>query len=132
METAVFNFKGYSFPQAELDFSALDASPLKLDIRPSGVFHRSERRYTLTFDFSAKTESEGRTVVHVACVAEFVLSEEAIPYYFYANSIAIVFPYVRAFVSTLSLQANIGAPIVIPTLNLVGLRDRLEKDTRID
>ena len=71
-------------------------------------------------------------MVHVACVAEFVLSEEAITNYFYANSIAIVFAYVRAFVSTLSLQANIGAPIVIPTLNLVALRDRLEKDTRID
>lgn len=32
---------------------------------------------------------------------------EDIPDYFYANSIAILFPYVRAFVSTVSLQANI-------------------------
>jgi preprotein translocase subunit secB len=132
MEQAIFNFEGYSFTQATLDFTGADASPLKLEINPSGVFHRTDKRYTLTFDFSAKEEASGRLVVHVACVAQFRLSSEELPDYFYANSIAIVFPYVRAFVSTLSLQANIGTPIVIPTLNLSSLRDRLIADTQID
>ena len=132
MEQATFNFEGYSFTQAPLDFRGADASPLKLEINPSGVFHRTDKRYTLTFDFSAKEEASGRLVVHVACVAQFRLSGEDLPGYFYANSIAIVFPYVRAFVSTLSLQANIGTPIVIPTLNLSSLRDRLMADTQID
>ena len=132
MEQAIFNFEGYSFTQATLDFTGADASPLKLEINPSGVFHRTDKRYTLTFDFSAKEEASGRLVVHVACVAQFRLSSEELPDYFYANSIAIVFPYVRAFVSTLSLQANIGTPIVIPTLNISSLRDRLIADTQID
>ena len=35
-----------------------------------------------------------------------------IPDYFYPNSLAIVFPYVRSFVSSVTLQANIESPIL--------------------
>ena len=132
MEQAVFNFEGYSFTQIELDFRSADSGSLKLEIDPSGVFHKADKLYTLTFDFRAKEEVSGRTVVHVSCVARFRLSCELLPDYFYANSIAIVFPYVRALVSTLSLQANVGSPIVIPTLNLSSLRDRLIAETQVD
>lgn len=52
-----------------------------------------------------------------------------IPDFFYANSIAIIFPYIRAFVSTLTLQANIP-PIVLPTLNLSQLRTILRDNTQ--
>ncbi|EXZ22215.1 pretranslocase subunit SecB family protein, partial [Bacteroides fragilis str. S13 L11] len=51
-----------------------------------------------------------------------------IPNFFYPNSIAILFPYVRAFVSTLTLQANIK-PILLPTLNLSSLQDTLRENT---
>ena len=47
---------------------------------------------------------------------------------FISNSIAILFPYVRAFVSTLTLQANIK-PILLPTLNLSSLQDILRENT---
>ena len=51
-----------------------------------------------------------------------------IPGFFYPNSIAILFPYIRAFVSTLTLQANV-TPIVLPTLNLTNLQEKLKKNT---
>ena len=57
-------------------------------------------------------------------------SIEDIPEYFYPNSIAIIFPYIRAFVSTLSLQANVK-PIVLPTINLIGLTNELKENTSI-
>lgn len=56
------------------------------------------------------------------------LKLEEIPTFFYPNSLAILFPYVRAFVSTLSLQANVR-PVMLPTINLMGLTDRLRAQT---
>ena len=68
----------------------------------------------------------------VNCVAWFEFQDveriEDIPDYFYANSIAILFPYVRAFVSTLTLQANVP-PMVLPTLNLFPLQKILQENT---
>lgn len=50
------------------------------------------------------------------------------PSYFYRNSIAIVFPYIRAFISTVTLQANIP-PIILPTMNLTSLEIPLKQNT---
>ena len=54
---------------------------------------------------------------------------EEIPGFFYPNSLAIIFPYVRAFVSTITLQANVH-PVMLPTLNLIGLTEELRSNTR--
>ena len=71
-------------------------------------------------------------VVNISLEADFEfngISElEDVPDYFYPNSLAIVYPYVRAFVSTLSLQANIH-PLLLPTINLSSLKEEFKKHT---
>lgn len=118
----------YKFTKVNIDFSE-PFDEFSLSLIPRGEFYRSEHLYYLSFDFSAN--SNEKTVVRVICEACFVLSSDEIPEFFYANSIAIVFPYVRAFISTISLQANIVPPIVLPTLNLSSLRDDLRESTTI-
>ena len=77
-------------------------------------------------------EEQSNPKILVNCVASFKFKENIslaeIPNFFYPNSIAILFPYVRAFVSTLTLQANIK-PILLPTLNLSSLQDILRENT---
>lgn len=82
----------------------------------------------LYFDFLAK--SEAKAVFRVTCRAVFELTSDELPEFFYANSIAIIFPYVRAFISTVSLQANVPS-IVLPTMNLSSLRETLAQSTAI-
>ena len=53
---------------------------------------------------------------------------EDIPSFFYRNSIAILFPYVRAYISLVTNQANIPA-LVLPTMNLVSLEKPLKENT---
>lgn len=104
---------------------------------PKGCLCISERTYKLEFQFSAGIESEEglMSIVEVTCVAEFLFNNEVtletIPVFFYPNSIAIMFPYIRAFVSTLTLQANIP-PMVLPTLNLTSLQDTLKEHTSVE
>ena len=52
-----------------------------------------------------------------------------IPDFFYPNCMAIVFPYVRSFLSTLSLQANVP-PIILPIINFSDLQGVLKRNTK--
>lgn len=128
MERAAFRFDGYKFTQIRLDLDKLGGDR-HLDIRPSGVFDRDQREYRLAFDLYIRVR--GEEAVYIKCLSLFKMGGEDIPDYFYANSIAIVFPYVRAFISTVSLQAGVTPAIILPTLNLSSLRDRLRDNTEI-
>jgi len=53
---------------------------------------------------------------------------EDIPDFFYKNSIAILFPYLRAYLSLVTTQANVPG-IILPTYNLSGLEEELRSNT---
>lgn len=53
---------------------------------------------------------------------------EDIPDFFYKNSIAILFPYVRAYISLVTTQANVPG-IILPTYNLSNLEEKLRNNT---
>lgn len=133
MENAAFKIDSYHFIKASLNFDIPDNATLNIEIFPSGVYHQSEGRFVLDFVVKIVCEENQTEVVNVNCRAVFLFSEqmqlEEIPGFFYPNSLAIVFPYVRAFVSTITLQANVH-PVILPTLNLMGLTEELRSNTR--
>lgn len=133
MENAAFRINSYHFVKASLDFNVPDDATLGIEIYPSGVYHQQDGRYELDFLVKVECEESQTVVVDVNCRAEFIFSEpiklEEIPSFFYPNCLAIVFPYVRAFVSTITLQANVH-PVMLPTLNLMGLTKELRSNTK--
>ncbi len=137
MEKASFSLKDYRFIKVELDFCDFKSSSLKLKIEPEGVFNPATKQYELSFIFKAFSDNGDikvkKQLILVKCLAFFEFKEllklEDIPDYFYPNSIAILFPYIRAFISTLTLQANIP-PIVLPTMNLMSLQEELKANTK--
>lgn len=131
---AAFAFKAYSFTDVEIHMDLFnDDRTLDLTFTPSGEYHRQEGVYILHFIFSATQNGEEKALIKIGCNAVFEFKEPIeiteIPDYFFPNSLAIVFPYVRAFVSTVTLQANIATPILIPTLNLTSLQSVLKTNT---
>lgn len=135
MEKAAFKLENFRFPKSILCFDIPENSTLEVSFDPSGVYHKEKGVYDLTFVTSVMCEETGTEVVNVLCVAQFkfkeVISLDEIPDFFYPNSLAILFPYVRAFVSTVSLQANVK-PVVLPTLNLRGLEKELRSKTIVE
>lgn len=131
MEKAAFALVNYSFDKVIIDYSLKSGKEIKIQFKPKGVFEKNEEKafYNLTFNFTAKSSNKENSFVDIQCNAIFKFAHpitfEEIPSFFYANSIAIIFPYLRAFVSTVTLQAN-KEPIVLPTMNL----SSLEKDLR--
>lgn len=134
MEKAAFKFESYQFVKASLNFEIPDDATLEIDINPKGTLFLTRSLYKLEFNVTVICSETNKEVVNVSCVSEFLfdspISKDDIPDFFYPNSLAIVFPYVRAFVSTISLQANVR-PVILPTVNLMGLTDLLRKNTEV-
>lgn len=134
MEKAAFKLDSYHFTRASLDFNIPSNAELKISFNPSGKFFEKEACYVLDFDVVVECKQTATEVVKVSCNARFtfgdIISFNDIPDYFYPNSLAIMFPYIRAFVSTISLQANV-TPVVLPTINLMGLTDILKIQTEV-
>lgn len=134
MEKAAFKLDEYHFTKASLDFNIPNDAELSISFNPSGVFHSKEARYDLMFDVTVGCNETNTEVIKISCEASFSfdnkISIAEIPEFFYPNCLAIVFPYVRAFISTVSLQANVQ-PVVLPTINLMGLTEELKEQTKV-
>lgn len=135
MEKALFYLKEYSFDKLILDLEGLNGEEaIALSFDPRGTYSRQDGSFALQFVFTATVDNKPNPIVLVLCNAVFQFKEvipfDDIPDYFFSNSIAILFPYIRAMVSTLTLQANVK-PIVLPTMNLSALKEQLRKQTTI-
>jgi len=133
----VFSLVNYKIPKFEFNEPEQPQGELELAFHPSGQYNSEKSEFLLKMEFKAfENDSKIKDdVVRVHIIMESVFkfaSEtpfEKIPDYFYPNGIAITFPYIRAAVSNLTLQSNIGAPIILPTYNLSVLGDVLKRDT---
>lgn len=130
---AAFKLDNYLFPKIEMNLEKHLSGNIDIDFVPSGVFIKDKSIFELEFDFKAKFEDVNDFFITIKCIASFsfvnVNSLKEIPSFFYANSIAIIFPYIRAFVSTLTLQANVN-PLVLPTYNLTSLESKFRDNVR--
>lgn len=133
---AVFNLNKFTIPQ--LSFKEADArfSQLSVTFNPSGIYNPDTGIFKLTFLFKIiavdAATNDTEEIINGKSEADFLfepkISFEDIPSFFYTNCIAIVFPYIRAFISTISLQSGLRL-IYLPILNLVSLREVLIKNT---
>lgn len=132
-DKAVFSLNSYHFNRVALNIDNLTPdTALDMNFAPSGLFDQAKKTFILSFAFKATCNDND--IVFVNCIAEFEfkneLTFEEIPEFFYANSIAILFPYIRSMVSTVTLQANVQ-PLILPTLNLVSLKDHLKANSKV-
>ena len=99
-----------------------------------GVYSEDTGRFILSLDFEAVGDNDEKTkVTEVSMDATFSFPDkpklEELPTYFYRNSIAIVFPYLRSFISTLTIQAQ-GKAFIVPIMNLSILEGVLRENTK--
>ena len=132
MDKAAFSLDNYRFEKANIDFTKKISNNIEMEIKPSGKFIAEKSVYELKFYFYAFNKDIKNSFVIIECIALFrfenKLNFENIPSYFYRNSIAIIFPYIRAFISTITLQTN-TPPIILPTMNLSSLESLLKENT---
>ena len=136
-QKAAFQLEKYTFNKINIDLENKTKDKMSVGFLPSGIFNPELSQFKLKFTFKAFFEDKGEDdpFVLIECVGIFKFEEDVkelghIPSFFYRNAIAILFPYLRAFVSMVTLQANVP-PVVLPTLNLSDLEQPLKENTKI-
>lgn len=126
-EKSKFKFEGYKITHSELNLSDLtsECDEFSIGIKAKGKI-QGERFY-LTLDTTVGSRDEGISA-NVVMVGEFTfnneINNEMLGGLFCTNAPAIMFPYIRAYVSTLTALSGIDT-VIIPTLMMAPLRDEI-------
>jgi preprotein translocase subunit SecB len=111
VQKAAFSFEHFKVPKFSYNENNDNGSKLKLGLEPRGTYNSKTGEFILSLNFISHNEDNlGNFIFELNSVAVFKFESNIkyseIPNYFYKNAIAIMFPYLRAFTSTLTLQAN--------------------------
>lgn len=134
MKKASFAIVDYKFDEVSLNLKNRTSDDLQISFEPTGVLSLIDKSYNLNFRTTVTTSDDEKKFISINCNSQFrfkELADEAdVPDFFYRNAIAILFPYVRAYISLLTTQANING-VILPTLNLTHLETTLKEHTEI-
>jgi preprotein translocase subunit SecB len=133
MQKAAFSLVKYYFDKINIDLKNHVTNDILLGFTTSGTYIKNDSTYELVFSVNGYNEgNEDNPYIQIQCVSLFkfenVNSIEEIPDYFYRNSIAILFPFVRAYVNIITTQASIPG-VMLPLLNLTSLESILKEST---
>lgn len=121
-QIASFRFKGYKIVDSTIRISEdMEISPklqVSFEQTTGSIIEEGMYNHTLT----AKITNDNASMnVEVKAVGFFefdkTLSKESLQSFFQKNAPAILFPYVRAYISALTGLSGV-APLILPTLNL--------------
>ena len=133
MEDSKFQFKGFIIKKSFFDQKAGEpSSKFNLDFSPRGLVNKKESCFQLQLGIKISDELE-IFIIEVEAVADYYFDAEIEPNLlskmFYINAPAILFPYIRAYITTLTTLSGLK-PLILPTLNLVSLGEELKKNTK--
>jgi preprotein translocase subunit SecB len=132
---AAFSFQSHLIRKVSFSQPLLNQETVSIEFEPSGEYKPKEGVYKLMLRFYGNYgEKNEHTLIDLVSEGYFKFDKnipfEEIPDYFFPNSIAILYPYLRAFVTTFTSVANMKA-LVLPTLNLNSLSRPLKENTTI-
>ncbi len=132
MNESRFQFKGFNVGRSLIERKSNEASKkISLSFVPKGLLNKEKATFQL--ELGVKIEDENQSFnIEIDATAfytfEKTVSKEDLDMMFFLNAPAILFPYLRAYISTLTNLSGFE-PINLPTLNMSGLGEDLKKNT---
>lgn len=129
---AKFRFKNYKIVDASIHISTdgITGKNMSVDIKPQSFVSDKELNYKLQFDVNI-SNSENQFSVFASIIGFFEFDSDldsvAKDKFFKINAPSILFPYVRAYISTLTSLSGI-TPVILPTINMVEAMKELEEN----
>ncbi|TBX64775.1 hypothetical protein EZL74_12870 [Flavobacterium silvisoli] len=132
--TKAFNFKNFKVSKFSYDEPETENTDFDMEFQPKGRYNEKTGLFELYLTFIALDKISGNKIIKVKSVAEFIFDKPylfiELPEYFFTNSIAIMFPYVRAFISTLTLQANANV-LMLGLIKFGNVAEPLKENTEV-
>ncbi|MEX8547345.1 MAG: protein-export chaperone SecB [Mucilaginibacter sp.] len=117
-----FNIKREPVEQGDVDFT----------IDPSAIIDEANKLFELKLGVYVVDKS-GSFNIKLVAIGYFEFDEEksvdTLSNYFYVNAPALIFPYIRAYISSITALSGLRA-VNLPVLNLSGLKDELKANTK--
>lgn len=132
---ASFAFQNHLIRKVTFSQPLENQEKISIEFEPSGEFNSQNGTYKLILRFFANYgEKNEYSLIDLVSEGDFKfdksISFEEIPDYFFPNCIAILYPYLRAFITTFTSVANTKA-LILPTLNLSSLSKPLKENTTV-
>ena len=126
-EKSKFRFEGYKIIHSQLNLSdsLVSSEEYSIGIKAKGKIQGD--RFYLTLDTTVSSKDENISA-NVIMVGEFVfnneIAKEMLGGLFCINAPAIMFPYIRAYISTLTALSGIDT-VIVPTLMMAPLKEEV-------
>ncbi len=131
MENSQFQFKGFQIKKTLIDVKQSDNLDLSIQFKPLGILNKKESTFVLKLGVIIKdTDKLNIEILSESFFNYSNIEDEKLSSFLYLNAPAIMFPYLRAYISSLTALSGIN-PITLPTLNLSGLKGELENNITI-
>ncbi len=132
MEKAYFQFKKFTIKKSNFKFiKKKEIIEIGIEFNYNGTkLSKSNKKFILKTKTTIK--ASGKPLINIVSEGRFTyqnISDDKLGNYLYLNAPAIVFPYIRAYISTLSTLSGI-TPILLPTLNLQQEKEKIEKQMK--
>ncbi|HXI01054.1 MAG TPA: protein-export chaperone SecB [Sphingobacteriaceae bacterium] len=103
---------------------------VRFDIVPSAVVNRQQRFFQLTLAIKLE-DKKGSYIIDILAIGDFqfdnVIDDGNLNGYFLTNAPALIFPYVRAYISAVTALSGLDA-VNLPVMNLTSLKAELQKN----
>lgn len=130
-ENTPFSFDYFLIQKSNIERLKLEETgQMNIDIDLHGYVYIKNKTYQLDMITKVWDEKEVfKSEVHGVGFFEFEdIKDKNIDSYFYLNAPAILFPYIRAYIASLTALSGFN-PITLPTLNLESLKEKLKENT---
>lgn len=122
-----FQFNGFTVSKSLIEIKDSSADDLNLNFKSSGLLNSSTNTFQLFLKVFVFDENKNINI-EVDMNGVFIYQpDEHLENYMLQNAPALLFPYVRSYVTALTALSGIS-PITLPTMNLTGLFDDLKEN----
>lgn len=131
MENSFFQFNNFIIQKSIFELNQKeDVGQLSLGFKPKGKLDFDKGKFNLELGIfiSDSTETLKIEIESIGYFSFENFDKKSLSNFLFVNAPAILFPYLRAYISSLTTLSGIK-PIVLPTLNLTSLREDLESNT---
>lgn len=127
-----FQFKGFKIIRSVIERNENEPSKkISLWFAPKGFINKKDSNFQL--QLGVKIEDENKSFkIEIEAVANYSFENKEgldnLGKFFYMNAPALLFPYIRSYISTLTNLSGFE-PINLPTLNMTGLGEDLKNNS---
>ena len=129
IKNSPFKLESFTVIESHITREPKKVGNVEVSINPKGVLNRSLKNFSLFLEVMLKDSSSFD--INISCIGSFVfkkdISEQEMSNYFLINAPAIVFPYIRAYVSAVTALSGLPA-VNIPVMNLSMMKEELKKN----